>query len=58
MSCKKMLEEEVYSLNWPPNNFLTTRAGLEKLLFSTYALTADISGFRDYTRDCFAGNAY
>lgn len=49
LGCKKLLDEEVFS-ELVAENFLTTRAGLEKLLFSAYTLTADMNGFRDYTR--------
>ncbi len=50
LGCKKLLKEEVYS-ELAAENFLTTRGGLEKLLFSSYALTADMDAFHEYSRD-------
>jgi len=47
--CKKLLQEKVYS-QLAAENFLTTRDGLEKLLFSSYALTADMDAFHEYSR--------
>jgi len=40
-SCKKFLNEEPYS-QLAPENFLTTQEGLESVLFSAYATTANM----------------
>ncbi|RZM29800.1 MAG: RagB/SusD family nutrient uptake outer membrane protein, partial [Pedobacter sp.] len=40
-SCKKFLEEDVYS-QLAPENFLTTQEGLESVLFASYASTANM----------------
>lgn len=39
--CKKFLEEDLYS-QLAPGNFLTTQEGLESVLFSSYATTANM----------------
>jgi len=49
ISCKKLLDEKVYS-ELAAENFLTSRGGLEKLLFSSYAYTADMDGFNENFR--------
>ena len=49
MGCKKLLDEKVYS-ELAAENFLTTREGLEKLLFSSYAYTADMDAFDENNR--------
>ena len=57
-SCKRFLKEDLYS-QLAPENFLTTREGLESVLFASYAFTANMLtnnsimtlGPQEYTTD-------